>query len=46
MGMPVRLTVSRRTLKSSSVEVKPRKAKDIELVPLGDIAQKLWALLR
>jgi hypothetical protein len=46
MGMPVRLTVSRRTLKSSSVEVKPRKAKDIELVPLGEMAGKLKALLK
>jgi len=46
MGMPVRLTVSRRTLKSSSVEVKPRKAKDIELVPLGEVAGKLKALLK
>jgi prolyl-tRNA synthetase len=46
MGMPVRLTVSRRTLKSSSVEIKPRKAKDIELVPLGEMAGKLKALLK
>jgi prolyl-tRNA synthetase len=46
LGMPIRLTVSRRTLKSSSVEVKPRKAKDIELVPLGEMAGKLKALLK
>jgi prolyl-tRNA synthetase len=46
MGMPVRLTVSRRTLKSSGVELKPRKAKDIELVPLGEMAGKLKALLK
>jgi prolyl-tRNA synthetase len=46
LGMPVRIIVSRRTLKSSSVEVKLRKAKDIELVPLGEMAGKLKALLK
>jgi prolyl-tRNA synthetase len=46
IGMPVRLTVSRRTLKTSSVEVKLRTGKDIELVPLAGVAEKLKALLR
>jgi prolyl-tRNA synthetase len=46
LGMPVRLTVSRRTLKSSSAEVKPRKAKDVELVPLSGVAERLKALLK
>jgi len=46
LGMPVRLTVSRRTLKSSSVEVKLRRAKDIELVPLGRVAERLEVLLK
>ena len=46
LGMPVRLTVSRRTLKSSSAEVKLRRAKDIELVPLGRVAERLEVLLK
>jgi prolyl-tRNA synthetase len=46
LGMPVRLTLSRRTLKSSSAEVKPRKAKDVELVPLAGVAERLKALLK
>jgi prolyl-tRNA synthetase len=46
LGMPVRLTVSRRTLRSSSAEVKLRKAKDVELVLLDEVATRLKALLR
>jgi len=46
LGMPVRLTVSRRTLKSSSVEVKLRRAKETELVPLGRVAGRLEVLLK
>ena len=46
LGMPVRLTVSRRTLKSSSAEVKLRREKETELVPLGGVAEKLKALLK
>jgi len=45
LGMPVRLTVSRRTLKSSSAEVKLRTGKDTELVPLAGVAERLKALL-
>jgi prolyl-tRNA synthetase len=46
LGMPVRLTVSRRTLKSSSVEIKLRREKETELVPLAGVAEKLKALLK
>jgi prolyl-tRNA synthetase len=46
LGMPVRLTVSRRTLKSSSAEVKLRREKETELAPLTGVAEKLRALLK
>lgn len=46
LGMPVRLTVSRRTLKSSSAEVKLRREKETELVPLTGVAERLKALLK
>jgi prolyl-tRNA synthetase len=46
LGMPIRLTVSRRTLKSSSAEVKLRTGKDTELVPLAGVAERLKALLK
>jgi len=46
LGMPVRLTVSRRTLKSSSAEVKLRREKETGLVPLAGVAEKLKALLK
>jgi len=46
LGMPVRLTVSRRTLKSSSAEVKLRREKETELVPLAGVTEKLKALLK
>jgi prolyl-tRNA synthetase len=41
LGMPIRLTVSPRTLGKDSVELKKRSEKDSELVPLGEIAKKL-----
>jgi len=46
LGMPVRLTVSRRTLKSSSAEIKLRTGKDIELVTIAGVADKLKTLLK
>ena len=46
LGMPVRLTLSRRTLKSSSAEVKLRREKETELVPLAGVTEKLKALLK
>lgn len=41
LGMPIRLTVSPRTLKSSQVELKWRSAKDYQLMPLDQVATKL-----
>ena len=37
LGMPVRLTVSQRTLKTDSVEVKFRGEKEMEIVGLADL---------
>ena len=37
LGMPVRLTVSQRTLKTDSVEVKLRADKEKEIVGLADL---------
>ena len=36
LGMPLRITVSRRTLKNESVELKLRTDKDFTLVPLAE----------
>ena len=45
LGVPVRVVVSRRTLKSHSAEVKLRKEKEAEIVPLDDVGKKLESLL-
>ncbi len=46
LGTPLRVTVSPRTLKTGSAELKPRKEKAFELVPLaeavGKVAELLW----
>jgi prolyl-tRNA synthetase len=41
LGMPLRLTVSPRTLEKGSVELKKRSGKESELVPLDGIAARL-----
>ncbi|MCX6011501.1 MAG: proline--tRNA ligase [Chloroflexi bacterium] len=41
LGMPIRVTVSPRTLDKGSVELKKRSEKESELVPLEEIAAKL-----
>ncbi|MBM3157026.1 MAG: proline--tRNA ligase [Chloroflexi bacterium] len=46
LGIPVRLTLSKRTLKSISAEVKLRRDKDAVLVPLSQIEVKLQTLLK
>ena len=46
LGVPVRIIVSQRTLKSNSVEVKLRRDKETELVPLEEVEKKLTTLLR
>jgi prolyl-tRNA synthetase len=46
LGIPVRVTVSPRTLEKDSVEIKRRPEKKAELVPLKGIATKLQELIR
>ncbi|MGB2885051.1 MAG: His/Gly/Thr/Pro-type tRNA ligase C-terminal domain-containing protein [Dehalococcoidia bacterium] len=46
LGVPARIIVSQRTLKSDSVEVKLRRDKETELVPLEKVEKKLTTLLR
>jgi prolyl-tRNA synthetase len=41
LGMPLRLTVSPRTLDKESVELKKRAEKESELVPLAEVVKKL-----
>ena len=45
LGIPVRVTVSPRTLQSDSVELKMRAEKESELVPLEGIAARLKELI-
>jgi len=45
LGIPIRVTISPRTLKSNSVEVKWRSQKESELVPLEEIAARLKELI-
>jgi prolyl-tRNA synthetase len=46
LGIPLRLTVSPRTLQSQSIELKWRKEKQAELVPLEEINLKIDNLIR
>ncbi len=43
LGMPLRITVSRRTLKNEAVELKLRTDKDFELVPLAEAVKQAQA---
>jgi len=45
LGIPIRVTISPRTLKSDSVEVKWRSQKEAELVPLEGITTRLKELV-
>ena len=45
LGIPIRVTVSPRTLKQDSVEVKRRSEKESQLVPLAEIAGRLKELI-
>ncbi len=45
LGMPLRLTVSPRTLDKDSVELKKRSEKESELVPLAEIVKTLKKLV-
>ncbi len=46
LGIPLRLTISPRTLERQSIEVKWRKEKQTELVPLEEITTRLKKLLQ
>jgi prolyl-tRNA synthetase len=46
LGIPLRVTISPRTLDKNSAEVKKRSAKEAELVPLEKVAEKLKELIR
>lgn len=46
LGIPLRLTLSPRTLKGQSIEAKWRTQKEIQLLPLDNIAGKVKTLLR
>jgi prolyl-tRNA synthetase len=45
LGLPIRLTLSPRTLKSRSAEIKHRAEKKAELVPLEEVPERLRNLL-
>jgi prolyl-tRNA synthetase len=45
LGIPVRIVVSQRTLKSEKAEIKPRKMKEAELIVLTEVTQKITNLL-
>ncbi len=46
LGIPVRVTVSPRTLETNSVEIKRRSEKESQLVPLEKIAARLKKLVK
>ena len=46
LGIPVRLTVSPRTLEKDSVELKRRTGKESELVPLGEVVLRLKEIIK
>jgi prolyl-tRNA synthetase len=46
LGIPVRLVVSQRTLKSENAEIKLRKMKEAELVPLTAVMESITNVLQ
>ena len=46
LGVPVRVVVSTRTLKSNGVELKLRREREPELVSTGEVSSKLQSLLK
>jgi prolyl-tRNA synthetase len=46
LGMPLRVTVSPRTLEKNSAEIKKRSEKESQLVPLDEITEKLKELIK
>ena len=45
LGMPVRVTVSPRSIENGGAELKRRTEKDARVVPLADVAAQAKALL-
>ncbi len=45
IGIPYRITVSKRTLAKSSVEIKDRKTKEVEMVRIDKLSEKLVSLM-
>jgi prolyl-tRNA synthetase len=41
IGLPLRLTVSERSLKRGGVELKPRNAKEKAIVPLAEVIARI-----
>ena len=46
LGIPIRVTISPRTLEKDSVEIKKRSEKETQLVPLEGIAKRLKEIIR
>jgi prolyl-tRNA synthetase len=46
LGIPIRLTLSPRTLQNQSIEIKWRNEEQTELIPLGEIISKITGLIR
>ena len=46
LGLPIRLVVSPRTLRTASVEVKKRKESEAQQVPLADACQTIEGILK
>ncbi len=46
LGMPVRITISPRTIEKGAVEVKPRRAGEVEIVPAEEVVAKARGLLQ
>ena len=46
LGIPIRVTISPRTLEKDSVEIKKRSEKETQLVPLEEIVARLKELIR
>ena len=46
LGIPIRVTISPRTMETNSAEVKRRAEEESQLVPLGEIAKKLKELIK
>jgi prolyl-tRNA synthetase len=45
LGIPLRITVGKKGLAEGKVEWKLRRGKDVELVPLAEVAAKAKVLL-